>query len=62
MDERCKQCGNCCKNINRDNGTYITKEGYLLVIVNGRCMFLTEDNKCAIEENKPSVCKEYFCE
>ena len=50
MKFECDCCGICCKNIKHvpqlqkyDNG-------------NGECIYLTEDNKCSIYNNRPEIC------
>lgn len=50
MKFNCDCCGICCKNIEHvpqlqeyDNG-------------NGKCIYLTDDNKCSIYNNRPEIC------
>jgi len=62
MKEICKGCGRCCKKWILSDGKYKTKEGIILEFIDGKCQYLTDDNECAIEDSKPSVCKDYFCE
>lgn len=50
MKFNCDCCGICCRNIEHvpqlkeyDNG-------------NGKCIYLTDDNKCSIYNNRPEIC------
>jgi len=61
MEEKCRQCGRCCREWPLENGIYKTSDGIVLVITNRRCVFLTENNKCSLEDHKPDICRRYFC-
>jgi len=72
----CEKCGNCCKgfaldiqpkNVNLENITLLeihdvpVKEGFTLFVPH-RCKHLTDESLCDIWENRPQVCRNYFCE
>ena len=38
-----------------------TTKGKVLAIVNNYCNYLNEENKCSIQKDKPSGCKEWHC-
>lgn len=78
MNQEGKCSGSCCGMIpfNRDflmnNLKYQQRAFYDLKFLEGyealpltddlKCIFLTPQNKCAIYENRPEVCRKYFCE
>lgn len=70
---KCKQCGECCSllvfsipaNLPEDFIKYYEAHGCTIdhvkhkLLVPARCNHLTEDNLCAIHEDKPDICKNY---
>lgn len=46
----CDQCGLCCKNVQPNS---------ILPIVDNRCLFLGEDNKCKSYELRPQMCRDF---
>lgn len=71
-DTICKQCGKCCRYAwrNAADGTddihvqfYIAKGGVLcndgILYQPEPCQHLTADNKCAINDTKPEVCRRH---
>jgi uncharacterized cysteine cluster protein YcgN (CxxCxxCC family) len=46
--DKCKRCGKCCT---------LRIQGYGMIIDTGeRCRYLTNDNLCAVYDNRPSWC------
>lgn len=72
----CKQCGKCCGNnglippLNIDEAACLwlhvlvanLREHFGCVSEDWPCVFLTSDNKCAIHDGKPRICREFMCE
>lgn len=67
----CSSCGACCRriktavhnlgigNVKRDDEYYFPYQWD----ESGRCEMLTEDNKCAVYDNRPIICNiDKFCE
>lgn len=60
---KCKQCGKCCRELGKHyKDTTFTTDGVTITIKNGKCIHLTKDNKCGIQDIKPRWCKNYFCD
>lgn len=66
----CKKCGECCKqliffipSLPPEHVEYYEKKGCVIegtrLLIPYVCPHLTEDNLCAIHEDKPILCKEY---
>lgn len=72
----CNLCGDCCRgfslpahNLSTDYKTYLSYhenveiriyEGKPIIYFNNVCKHLTEDNKCAIYETRPQICKDGY--
>lgn len=46
----CDMCGLCCKHLEEIPQLKEFDSG------NGRCIYLRDDNRCAIYENRPDIC------
>ena len=55
MDFKCTSCGACCRMANLHNVANKKHWGIELTDI-GRCVHLSEDNKCKIYENRPLIC------
>lgn len=73
---RCLECGSCCRDSGKHGHACVVTgkdianfkaisvfDGFQWVILyeNGACPFLS-NNKCLVQELKPTSCKKYFCE
>ena len=61
---KCNNNGRCCRELT--DGTYqfetINGELIIMVVENGVCQYLdNETNECTIYDNRPLICKNYFC-
>jgi Fe-S-cluster containining protein len=65
---KCKQCGRCCKffslpvqNLDEKSRLYLAAHGVKYsdgkIIIPARCKYLTEDNRCSINDRKFKACK-----
>jgi len=75
--KKCKQCGDCCKNLilpltqyaNDDVKKWLEYHGVEVIDKNPftyikiplKCSKLV-NNKCSIYDTRPETCREYFCE
>ena len=71
----CRKCGECCRLnglippvLEHDTGpdwllslVQILREHTTDIAGDRPCMFLTRDNRCAIYNDRPNVCREFDC-
>jgi len=72
----CRRCGDCCRNNGLIPPVNINEAvpGWLNTLVHALrrdfadvaedypCIFLTDENACAIHVHKPAACREFFCD
>lgn len=77
MGERCKKCGDCCKNIELPLGMVVDEDDIrwieyhnikvvkrddkYFIRIDNQCDKLI-DNKCSIYKNRPEICQLYICQ
>jgi Fe-S-cluster containining protein len=73
--KECKQCGDCCSNIflpfyadadeerwlKYHDVEYIENNMGTFIKIDIKCSKL-KDGLCSIHENRPDICRKYFCE
>ena len=57
----CQMCGECCRNLEHEDGDYMADTGVIIQVKDGVCSHLTPEGLCGLQDNKPQVCKDYIC-